>query len=58
MQGARDKEKARVYSRQYYWDHRDEINAKRNANRPESAKVYREKNGASDMQHEGVYGWN
>ena len=44
MQGARDKEKARVYSRQYYWDHRDEINAKRNANRPESAKVYREKN--------------
>ena len=40
----RDKERARVWARQYYLDHRDEISAKRKANRPESAKLYREKN--------------
>lgn len=40
----KDKEKVRDYNQKYYFDHRDEINAKRNANPPESVRIYREKN--------------
>lgn len=41
------KEKAAAYSRQYYWDHKDEISAKRKERReanPEVSRAYREKN--------------